>query len=76
MIILVLFLRLVLNPDFVFLDPLTYVNDGNWSKLEFIFTLIQIILVPAAIYLNKKYGDRIEIWLNKAMRNNKNEANK
>lgn len=73
-IILILFLRLVLNLDFVFLDPLTYVNDGNWSKLEFIFTLIQIILVPAAIYLNKQYGDKIEIWLSKLMRNNKNEA--
>src|SRR5690606_11432107 len=73
-IILILFLRLILNPDFVFLDPLTYVNDGNWSKLEFIFTLIQIILVPAAIYLNKKYGNGIEFSLNRIMKNNKNEA--
>jgi len=73
-VILFFFLKLVLNPNFVFLDPLTYVNDGNWSKLEFIFTLIQIILIPAAIFLNKKYGDRIENWLNKVMKLNKNEA--
>lgn len=73
-LILILFLKLVLNPDFMFLDPLTYVNDDNWSKLEFIFTLIQLIIVPAAIYLNKKYGDEIEIWLNGIMKNSKNEA--
>lgn len=73
-LILILFLRLVLNPNFVFLDPLTYVNDGNWSKLEFIFILIQLILIPTALYLNKKFGDKIENWLNKSMRINKNEA--
>jgi hypothetical protein len=62
-VILYLFLKLVLNPQFVFLDPLTYVNDGNWSKLEFIFTLIQLILVPSALFLNKKYGLKIENWI-------------
>lgn len=72
--ILILFLRLVLNPNFVLLDPLTYVNDGNWSKLEFIFTLIQLILIPLAIYLNKKYGELIENWFIGTMRKNKNEA--
>lgn len=73
-IILILFLKLILNPEFIFLDPLTYINDGNWSKLEFIFTLIQAILIPSSIYLNKKNGQRIEIWLEQIMKHNKNEA--
>jgi hypothetical protein len=61
--ILILFLRLVLNPQFQFLDPLTYVNDENWSKLEFIFTLIQIVLIPTCIYLNKKWGYQFQNWI-------------
>lgn len=61
--VLILFLKLVLNPEFVFLDPLTYVNDNNWSKLEFIFTVIQIVLVPTCIYANKKWGGRLQNWI-------------
>jgi hypothetical protein len=68
-LILILFLKLVLNPNFVFLDPLTYVNEGNWSKLEFIFTLIEIILIPSAIFLNKKFGERVENWFKKLIKN-------
>ncbi len=61
--ILILFLKLVLNPEFKFIDPLTYINEGNWSKLEFIFTIIEITLVPTALYINKKFGNRLQKWL-------------
>lgn len=61
--ILILFLKLVLNPEFKFLDPLTYVNETNWSKLEFIFTVIEIVLVPTAFYINKKFGNRLQKWI-------------
>ena len=61
--VLILFLKLVLNPEFVFLDPLTYVNDNNWSKLEFIFTVIQIVLIPTCIYSNKKWGGLLQNWI-------------
>jgi hypothetical protein len=61
--VLILFLKLVLNPEFKFLEPLTYVNETNWSKLEFIFTVIEIVLIPTAFYLNKKIGNRLQEWL-------------
>jgi hypothetical protein len=61
--ILILFLKLVFNPEFKFLDPLTYVNETNWSKLEFIFTVIEIVLVPTAFYINKKFGNRLQKWI-------------
>ncbi len=64
-LVLIVFLKYVLNPDFTFSDPLTYVNDGNWSKLEFIFTIIQIVLIPSCIYINKKYGIKVEHWFNR-----------
>lgn len=61
--ILILFLKLVLNPEFKFSDPLTYINEINWSKLEFIFTVIEVVLIPSAIYLNSKFGQRLQEWL-------------
>lgn len=61
--ILILFFKLVFNPEFKFLDPLTYINESNWSKLEFIFTIIEIILVPTAIYINTEFGNRFQKWL-------------
>ena len=66
--ILILFLKLVLNPDFKFLDPLTYVNESNWSKLEFIFTVIELLLIPTALYINSKFGKRLKEWLLKIMK--------
>lgn len=66
--ILILFFKLVFNPEFKFLDPLTYINEGNWSKLEFIFTIIEIALVPTAIYINTKFGTRLQKWLLKIMK--------
>lgn len=66
--ILVLFLKLVFNPKFKFLEPLTYINEGNWSKLEFIFTIIEIALVPTALYINTKFGNRLQKWLLKIMK--------
>lgn len=60
--VLILFLTLVLNPDFKFLDPLTYINESNWSKLEFIFTVIEAVLIPIAIFINKKFGKNIQEW--------------
>lgn len=72
-IVLILFLKLVLNPEFVFLDPLTYANDNNWSKLEFIFTIIQIVLIPTCIYINKNWGERLQNWIFKKL-GEKNEA--
>lgn len=71
-VILIIFLRLVLNPNFAFLDPLTYVNDGHWSKLEFIFTIIEVVLIPSAYFLNKRFGANMEEWLVKQII--KNEA--
>lgn len=62
-IVLIVFLKYVLNPNFTFSDPLTYVNDGNWSKLEFIFTVIQIVLIPSCLYINNKYGAKFEKWI-------------
>ena len=62
-LLLILFLKLVLNPDFKFLDPLTYVNESNWSKLEFIFTVIELLLIPTALYINSKFGKRLKEWL-------------
>lgn len=62
-IVLIVFLKYVLNPNFTFSDPLTYVNDGNWSKLEFVFTIIQIVLIPSCLYINKKYGSKFEKWI-------------
>lgn len=61
--ILILFFKLVLNPEFKFIDPLTYINEDNWSKLEFIFTIIEITLVPTALHINKKFGNRLQKWL-------------
>ena len=61
--VLVLFLRLVLNPQFEFSDPLTYINEANWSKLEFIFTVIQIVLIPICLYVNKKWGEQLQKWI-------------
>ena len=61
--VLVLFLRLVLNPQFEFSDPLTYINEANWSKLEFIFTVIQIVLIPICLYVNKKRGEQLQKWI-------------
>lgn len=66
--ILILFFKLVFNPEFKFLDPLTYINEGNWSKLEFIFTIIEIALVPTAIYINTKFGTKLQKWLLKIMK--------
>lgn len=66
--ILILFLKLTLNPEFRFLDPLTYVIESNWSKLEFIFTIIEIVLVPSAIYLNNKFGNQMQKWFLKKMK--------
>jgi hypothetical protein len=62
-VILILVLKLVLNPEFKFLEPLTYVNEINWSKLEFIFTVIEFLLVPTAFYINKKFGNRLQKWI-------------
>lgn len=73
-VILVLFLTMILNSEFEFLDPLTYINDGNWSKLEFIFTLIQVILIPTAIYLNKNFGEGIEKWLEQILKLNEGKV--
>lgn len=61
--ILILFLKLVLNPEFKFLEPLTYVNEANWSKLDFIFAVIEILLVPTAFCINKKFGNRLQNWI-------------
>lgn len=66
--ILILFLKLVLNPGFEFLNPLTYINESNWSKLEFIFTVIELVLVPTALYINSKFGVRLQGWLLKIMK--------
>jgi hypothetical protein len=65
--ILIVFLKLVLNPGFIFLDPLTYINESNWSKLEFIFTLMEFVLIPTAFYINSKFGKRIQEWLIRIM---------
>jgi hypothetical protein len=62
-LILILFFKLVFNPEFKFLDPLTYINENNWSKLEFIFTIIEIALVPTGIYINTECGNRLQKWL-------------
>ena len=67
-LVLYLFLKLVLNPDFVLLNPLTYINEGNWSKLEFIFSIIEIILVPSAFYINHHFGSYLQKWINKSIK--------
>jgi len=61
--VLIVFLKYVFNPNFTFSDPLTYINDGNWSKLEFIFTVIQIVLIPTCLFINKRFGTKIEKWI-------------
>lgn len=71
--ILILFLRQVLNPQFILLEPLTYINETNWSKLEFIFSIVEVVLVPTSIFINKKYGGKLQIWILKRMKI-KNEA--
>ena len=65
--VLILFLKLVLNPDFKCLEPLTYVNESNWSKLELIFSIIEIVFIPASLYINSKFGKKIQLKLLKLM---------
>jgi hypothetical protein len=62
-LILLKFLMLVFNPNFIYLEPLTYINEKNWSKLEFVFTIIELVLIPSALFINKRYGLKFQKWI-------------
>lgn len=64
-IILIYFLFKVVNPEIDISDPMTYVIEERWSKLGFMLTIIEVILVPSALLINSKYGLKLEKWLNK-----------
>lgn len=64
-LILIYFIYKVINPEIEILDPMTYIIEERWSKLGYILTIIEVVLIPLALLINKKYGLRIEEFLNK-----------
>ncbi|MCA6423994.1 MAG: hypothetical protein IM568_14440 [Flavobacterium sp.] len=62
-LILIKFLSLVFNSNLVYSDPLTYINVDNWSKLEFVFSIIEIILIPFTLFINVMYGLKFQKWI-------------
>lgn len=69
----VVFLKYVINPELIIVDPLTYIHLDNWNNLNYLFLIIQLGLIPLAFKLNKNYGSRLENYIFKRLLN-KNEA--
>lgn len=60
---LMYFLTQLKSPNFKFYNPLTYINEVNWSKLEFIVYLWEIGIVTLCTFLYKKFSLKCQNWL-------------
>ena len=67
--ILIIFLKNIINPDLEILKPTTYINETNWSKLQFTLTLLQAVFIPSALIINRKYGLRLQNWITSLINN-------
>lgn len=52
----------LINPDLIWNDPMTYINESAFSKLEFIVTIFEVGILGLAIYLYRKYRKRFVEW--------------
>jgi len=55
-------LSVLINKDLIWNDPLTYINESAFSKLEFIVSFFEIAILSLAIYLFQKYRKRFVDW--------------
>src|SRR5690606_25698106 len=61
--LVILYLGSVLiNKDFVWSDPLTYINQENFSKLEFLIAVIEGLIIYGSIWIYKKYRQGFKNW--------------
>ncbi|MBK9380915.1 MAG: hypothetical protein IPN39_06270 [Chitinophagaceae bacterium] len=62
LIVTIYLLMVLISPNAVFNDPLTWIDVANFGKLEFIIIPIEAILIPTSIYLFKKYRKTFVLW--------------
>jgi hypothetical protein len=52
----------LINKDFVWSDPLTYINQENFSKLEFLIAVIEGLIIYGSIWIYKKHRQGFKNW--------------
>ena len=55
-------LNVLINPEALLTDPLTWIHVKNFGKLEFVIIPIEAIIIPLSIQLFKKFRLRFIDW--------------
>ncbi len=61
-LVLAYLLNVLINKDLTWSDPLTYINQENFSKLELIVTIVESILIIGSFNAFKKYRFKFKEW--------------
>lgn len=54
-IILIYLHSVLINKDYTWNDPLTYINQTNFGKLELIIGIVETLIIGGSIYIFKKF---------------------
>lgn len=56
-------LFLIINPGLCWRDPLTYIDQESWGKLEAVIFIAEILIIPMVVYVYRGAGKRLANYL-------------